>query len=588
MAALQQLPAQLTECIERCAAALGDVPRLKAEVTALKQTGDGIAHFASALFELELARQGDVESRLNITELAEVLLVFWSDGSGDELSRLHPALESQWRAVAPMLVQFELRRLEMVLGMCWKHRADPQQLARDLDDLQPEGNRRVEFARCLYHLELARQGVHTSRAEFARRAGLLAEAYQDADFARDLVGTEPGLVQLWADLKPYLDEFFEAMEEQAARAMDGTRKVKMPVAPPADDRPALGDPVPTPPNGEPALSLPTPRGGEPALVADSSPPFLEDDADLDEPRSADVTVRAPIPTEPDPVLERRAPGPPPPPPRIAPAVAPGRHAPSDRPQVPSFASLFSDSPGQATPPPPPSNQTPPGSWVPEADLLVDVAVDGPPPPPPDAVARNKSPSSDDLDIVEAEFEAPPPPPPATTPARGLPAALSAAEEIEVDFEPDEATLNFWDYTFAALQQAPVEGVKPRMLASESRQDRKRLTTWLDGLGPHFAVPEAKAMGALVRLMVAGETKEKSLFGQANPRRKEALQAAFGLLAPTPEAAGKVVEWFVLDGAATEQALLRGLELLYPFLSYCARNALDPLREEAVSAYLEQA
>ncbi|HEY1086661.1 MAG TPA: hypothetical protein VGE37_03165, partial [Archangium sp.] len=95
MAALQQLPLELSESIERCAAALGDLPRLKSEVTALKMTGDGMAHFASALFELELARQGDAESRKAIGDLAEILLVFWTDGSGDELSRLHPALQSQ-------------------------------------------------------------------------------------------------------------------------------------------------------------------------------------------------------------------------------------------------------------------------------------------------------------------------------------------------------------------------------------------------------------------------------------------------------------------------------------------------------------
>ena len=77
-----------------------------------------------------------------------------------------------------------------------------------------------------------------------------------------------------------------------------------------------------------------------------------------------------------------------------------------------------------------------------------------------------------------------------------------------------------------------------MLATESRTDRKRLTTWLDGMGNHLAVPEARAFAALVRLVLAGETKEKSLFGQANPRRKEALEAAFSLLVAHARSGGQ--------------------------------------------------
>ena len=85
---------EVSRSIERCAAALGDLARLKTEVHALKATGDGLAHFASALFELEMAREGDSESRSHLSHLAEVLMVFWQDGSGDEISRLHPALQN--------------------------------------------------------------------------------------------------------------------------------------------------------------------------------------------------------------------------------------------------------------------------------------------------------------------------------------------------------------------------------------------------------------------------------------------------------------------------------------------------------------
>lgn len=547
MAALQQLPLELSESIERCAAALGDLPRLKSEVLALKATGDGMAHFASALFELELARQGDPDSRKAIGDLAEILLVFWTDGSGDELSQLHPALQAQWAAVAPMLVEFELRRLNQSLVVCWKSRDDARALSRALQDLAPDGHRRVEFARCLYHLELARLGVEGSRKEFAQRVGLLSEAYQAPDFARDLVGQDAGLIHLWNEVKPYLDEFFEAMEEQQARAMEGTKKVQMPV-PPALEAPARGD-VKTDPNLGAKVSdtAATPKGGSPVL----------DPSTLNTPRHG---------------------------------TPPHQPALGEGPQVPSFRTLVSNSKHSAPtvklkppPPPPPANLTPPGGWVPDPDVVIEDAVEAAPPP--------KPPSSDDLDIIEADVEvASPPPPPAITPAKGLPAVLAAAagdEDIEVDFEPDEATLQFWDYTFAALQQAPVEGVKPRMLATESRQDRKRLTTWIDGLGPHLAVPEAKAFATLVRLMLAGETKEKSLFGQANPRRKEALGAALSLLAPTPDAAGKVAVWFELDGIETNQALIRGLELLYPFLAFCARHEVDPVKPETIAKFLEE-
>jgi hypothetical protein len=519
-----QLPIELSRSIERCAAALGDLTRLKTEVNTLKSSGDGLAHFASALFELELAREGDTESRGHLSKLAEVLLVFWRDGSGDELSRLHPSLQTLWLSVAPMLVQFEMRRFDASLAACWKQRDDTNALLRAVEELEPEGNRRVEFARCIYHLELVRKGVESSRKEFAKRAGLLAEAYQDQQLANDLIGHDAGLLHLWGELRPYLDEFFEGLEEQAARMQEGTKKVKIPSVPPVTRSEVKTDPA--------------------------TPPAL-----------------------------------------------------GDGPDVPSFRSLVNKSkplaspparPPPSRPPPPPSlNITPPGSFVPDADVIIEAEEAAPPIPPPPPV--NLTPpgawfppkeASADVEIVEADFEAPPPPPPALTPSQGV--AMVGEEDIEVEFEPDEATIAFWDYTFASLQQAPVDNQKPRMLATESRNDRKRLTTWLEGMHQHLAVPEGRAFAALVRLVLAGETKEKSLFGQANPRRKEALEAAFSLLSPNPEAAGKAAVWFELDGQETKDALGRGLELLYPFLAFCARHELDPLQQTAIAKYLEQA
>jgi hypothetical protein len=508
--AASQLSAELQHSVERCADALGDMTRLKHEVVSLKGTDDGVSNFAAALFELELARKGDPETRGNITHLAEVLLAFWRDGSGDELSRLHPSLQSLWLSVAPMLVQFELRQFDQALARCWKARSDVNELQEALTFLEAAGHKRAEFAQCLYHLELARQGVDGSRVQFARRAGLLSEAYQDADVANELVGHDAGLLHLWGELKPYLDEFFEALEEAAARAQEGTRKVQMPTA-----RPEVKT---------------DPAGAHPAL--------------------------------------------------------------GSTPEVPSFRTLVKNGQSISPPPPPPGNLTPPGSWVPEADIIedADVLVVAPPPPPPvdltppGAWKPPKDPTGD-IELVDIEVDAQPPPPPHLTPAHGLEAVIADAEEVEFDYEPDDSTLNFWDYTFASLQLAPTDGMRTRMLATESRGDRKRLTTFLDGLAPHLAVPEARAFASLVRLVLAGETKEKSLFGQANPRRKEALAAAFSMLTANPEAAGRAAVWFEMDGNETQEALARGLELLMPFLAFCGRESLDPLHHETIAKYL---
>ena len=541
-----QLPPEIRQSIDQCAEALGNVSRLKEEVRLLRDTGDGVANFAVALFELELAREGDAQSRAHITHLAEVLLVFWHDGSGDALARLHPAMQQLWTSVAPMLVQFEMRQFDQALQRCWKVRTQPSELAQAVAALEPEGHKRVEFSKCVYHLELARQGIDSSRAEFARRAGLLSEAYQDMEVANALVGADAGLRHLWGELKPYLDEFFEALEEQAARAQEGTKKVRIPMPPEA-----------VPPEAPP------PRAEVKTDPAIKQPELGE--APHDVPSFRTLVNRSKPPAATPPV-----------------APPPARSAPRPPAQVPA-------------PPPPPGNLTPPGSWVPEADLVFDEAPPAPPAPPldltPPGAWRPPATEGGDVELVDMEFDAapaalPPPPPPHLTPAHGLAAVISASEEIEVDFEPAENTLAFWDYTFASLQLAPADGLRSRMLATESRTDRKRLTTWLDGLGQHLAVPEARAFASMVRLMLAAETKEKSLFGQHNPRRKEALSAAFAMLSPDPEAASHAAVWFDLDGQETRDSLNRGLELLTEFLAFCARHTLDPLQPASVEKYLE--
>lgn len=550
--AAPQLPDVLTQSIDRCASALSDIPRLKHEVAALKATGEGLAHFASALFELELARRGDVESRQQLSHLAEVLLVFWRDGSGDALSQLHPAMESLWQSVSPMLVQFEGKQFDLTLMKLWKVRSEPNLLHPLVVSMGPNGNHRVEFARCLYHLELARQGVDSSRAEFAKRVSLLSDAYQDQVIADELIGHDGGLRELWGEVKPYLDEFFEHLEEQAARAQDATRKVQMPVAP-QEEKPALGT----------QREVPSFRTLTGAKTAPSAPA---------QQKPSQPRMSAPVPQGP-------------------------------RPSAPPAPAV------RAPPPPPPANLTPPGGWVPDADVVIDEAdvmpapsapppppsipaVRAPPPPPVDLTPpgswRPPTTASGEVELVDAieVTEAPPPPPP-VTPSHGLAAVIEAEElDMDLDPEPDDATLAFWEYTFASLQSVVGEGAtRARMLASESRADRKRLTTWLDGMKPHLPVPEGRAFAALVRLMLAAQTKEKSLFGAANPRRKEGLEAAFSLLHGNAPAAGHAAVWFELDGDETRAALHQGLELLMAFLAFCGRHSLDPLDPSTVQKYV---
>lgn len=548
--AAAQLPEVLNQSINRCASALADVPRLKVEVQNLKATGEGLAHFASALFELELARRGDVESRQHLSHLAEVLLVFWRDGSGDALAQLHPAMQSLWSSIAPMLVQFEHRQFDQQLLKLWSVREQPNLLLPLVQHLAPVGQQRVEFARCLYHLELARQAVDSSRGEFAKRVSLLSEAYQDEALATELVGSDAGLKHLWGEVKPYLDEFFEGLEEQAQR-QEPTRKVQMPVRPPEDALPPAQMAV----------------NDERALGAEREVPSFR------------TLTRGKLP---------------PPAPAIAPGVAPTLY-PQKSPQPPARQPL--------APPPPPDNLTPPGGWVPDADVVIEeeAAPERPPPPPPppsiQPVVMPPPPpktASGEVEIVETVDAIDdiavdlPPPPPAVTPSHGL-AAVEAVEidelEVEEEFVPDDATLAFWEYTFAALQAVPDGQGRTRMLASESRGDRKRLTTWLDGMNPHLAVPEGKAFAALVRLMLVAQTKEKSLFGAPNPRRKEGLEQAFELLQANPVAAGHASVWFELDGMETRTALYQGLELLMAFLAFCGRHHLDPLAPASIQKYV---
>jgi hypothetical protein len=483
--------------IGRCAESLLDVDRLRGETNALKAHAGELATFAAALFELECAKKGDPDARANMLDTADQLLQFWRDRSGDLLAAAHPTLSQLWTDASAMLISFEQKRVDRALKACFEARSDAALLQQALTALTPPGDRRVEFATCLYHLELARLFVDSSRAEFARRIALINEAYNDRAVATELIGGDEGLSHLWKELIPYLDEFYEAQEqEEEARKRAET----------------------------------DPNARVVELISDP---------------------------------ELRA-VPPPPPPMSDPAVP-------------------------AVPPPPAS---PPSAFVSEAEMLTSTPsseeveiveareltpTPGPlpvaPPPPP------KTQSSDsEVEVVELE-EAPPPPP--KPKARDL--------DVLVDYEPDEQAQAFWRHTEAGLgllpdSNAPRSG--SRVLSADGRSERKKLNAWLDGLQGRFTeVPEARAMQCLMRLYMSAQVKQKTLFGQPNPKRKEAFRAALGLLSSDAGAAGRAAVWFEIDGLETIEHLQAGLEVVQDFLQYCARNGKDPLDGAAADEFL---
>jgi hypothetical protein len=196
----------------------------------------------------------------------------------------------------------------------------------------------------------------------------------------------------------------------------------------------------------------------------------------------------------------------------------------------------------------------------------------------------------DIDIVEEASGPPPPPPPPTTPAHGTRPVRPQLLDIVLDEDdPDAKTIAWWQWATKALDLLP-DPKQPRafkrLLNVENRADRKKLTEFLDAAEPQLPVPDARAFSALLRLMLAGQLKEKSLFGQKNARRTEAFAQAFALLSDNPRAAGHGAVWFELDGPDTLAALQRGLEVLSAFLTWCARHRRDPLDPAAQTDFLE--
>lgn len=529
---------------------MADLDRLREELHGLRLSSDPRAQFATALFDLDRAQRGDPEARNELIDVADRLLLFWRDGTGLELAQGIPELEELWASAASLLISFEQKRFKKALTNCWESRANPSLLKEAIEELQPTGNRRVEFARCLYHLELARQFVESSRAEFARRASLLSEAYQVDEIATELVGDDEGLAHLWHELKPYLDEFFEIMEEEAARRARANA-IAAAEAEIASQR--------TPPAGvPPAGPLRDFTKTDPGVPVQPAPPSLAETPQVPSfrtlmERSGSGEFAAVEPVE----VDEASTAAPPPPPALTPAELPAVGAEAEEEVVELLE--------EAEAPPPPLDLTPPGQWAPSAD--------------------------GDIELVEAQ-EAPPPPP-AMTPSEGIP-RLQRPRRLMLDVvldedDPDEPTIAFWQFATKKLDLLPdpkAPRAARRLLNVESRGDRKKLTEYLEAAEPYERQnDDAQAFSCLLRLMLAGQLKEKSLFGQPNARRKEAFTQAFALLGKNARAAGHGAIWFELDGPKTLESLQRGLEMLTEFLTFCAREGRDPLDALAQAEFI---
>jgi hypothetical protein len=558
------LPDDIAESITRCVDVMGNLDRLRDALNALRLSSDPRAQFATALFDLDRARRGDPEARSELIDVADRLLVFWRAGSGVEFASLHPELEGLWASATSLLISFEQKRLQKALADCWENRASAALLKESIELLQPSGNRRVEFARCLYHLELARLFVNTSRAEFARRAGLLSEAYQSEDVARELIGDDRGLEHLWHDLEPYLDEFFEMMEEEAARR---AREQALAAEAAMASRPTPPDGVEAAPGfrrerekTDPALVVPEALEGD-AIVALANAPQVPSFRTLmsgtgEYPRTTPLQVAAIPPATPPDIT---------PPSSRFPSPGVGNATEPD-----DIIEAIEEAVDTAPPPPPPAppDVTPPGAWVPSAD--------------------------GGIEIVEADESPGGPPPPPRTPAQGIP-ARRRPQRLDIVLEeddPDQATMAFWQFATKTLDLLPDPRhprAATRLLNVESRGDRKKLTGYLERAEPYEQQnADARAFSCLLRLMLAGQLKEKSLFGQPNARRGEAFAQAFALLSANPRAAGHGAVWFEMDGPETLEALQRGLKMMMGYVSWCARERRDPLDVTAQAEFLGDA
>ena len=416
--------------ITECALSAGNAPALREAVASLRLHPGDLPELAAALFDMELARLGDFDAKSSMATTAATLRAHWEKPETDALIQGHASLIELWTKACVLLRAFTEQTLAPALELCFSSRSNRPALEAAMAALVPPGYDRVEFALCLYHLELARLGADDSRREFAGRVGLLRKAYFDADLAKRLVGEDAGLAHLWKDLGPYLDEFFETQSTEKSSV---------------------------------------------ALAAEAEPAEFTDD----------------------------------------------------------FEEL-------ASAPPPPDD---------DAEL-------------------------DEIDASEIqEVGVPPPLPP-----------VSSDDE-----DPTREELAFWRYTEKALNLLPppdAPRLDRRAFTTEAKGSKKRLYEYVDTVPEKYrALAPGRAFPSLLRLYLAVQVKEKSLFGQANPKRREAVVDALKSLSPDAQAAGAAAVWFELDGEETEALLQSGLGLLTHYLAFCSRQSLDPLDAKSPELFM---
>ena len=184
------------------------LPKLMPALDKLRQHPSERAQLAVALLDLAHARRGSLESKAKIPEVARLLLHTWRKGKPAALLKGDPTLTKLWEEAVVLLRLFEAKRLSKQLNDCWDARGDAPRLKAAVAALSPPGHRRVEFAVCLYSLQLLRLGVKEAQSDFLQRVLLLKEAFFLPALALQLQGSNLGLAQLWQEVQPILARYF--------------------------------------------------------------------------------------------------------------------------------------------------------------------------------------------------------------------------------------------------------------------------------------------------------------------------------------------------------------------------------------------
>jgi hypothetical protein len=258
--------------------ALPDLARARTILDTVSKFEGRRAEFAACLLTLELARAGEDEARAGLASRVGVLLdAFREPSLALELCGGHKAIEERFRAVAPLLAHFEDAEpepqalpthqpesvdplaaehrddsssegtaegsapveegdplppayeppasvLDALFSECFASRKDQERLSFLIDSLAEYPGPRARFGQCIFYLELARLGVVEAQQEFILRAPSLVDSYKDPTLAARTIGDSAALRELWADLLPHLDEFFDTSGppegEQAESPLD--------------------------------------------------------------------------------------------------------------------------------------------------------------------------------------------------------------------------------------------------------------------------------------------------------------------------------------------------------------------------------